>query len=88
MAYSSDSLKEFFARHNIPFPTSPTKEAAGEESPFRLGEEVYHPKFGKGTVIDKEGKGEEAKLTVSFLRVGRKKLIARYAQLKRASDSS
>ncbi|TKJ32212.1 hypothetical protein CEE39_06125 [bacterium (candidate division B38) B3_B38] len=86
-AYSSESIKEFFARHNIPFPTSSGEGAPNGKRPYRLGEEVYHPKFGKGVIIDIEGEGEETKLTVSFLRVGRKKLIARYAQLKKVNDS-
>ena len=87
-AHIPESIKEFFARHNIRFPSPYDKETPGGEPPFRLGEEVYHPKFGKGVIIDMEGEGEEAKLTVSFLRVGRKKLIARYAQLKKGPNSS
>jgi len=87
-AYMSESLKEFFTRHNISFPASHNKGTPGGEPSFRLGEEVYHPKFGKGTIVNKEGEGEETKLTVSFLSVGRKKLVARYAHLKKGNTSS
>ena len=37
--------------------------------------------FGKGTVMRKEGEGEDAKLTISFPGFGLKKLIAKFAGL-------
>lgn len=49
---------------------------------FRLGMEVLHGKYGRGTIIQKEGKGERVKLTVSFPGFGRKRLMARYANLR------
>jgi DNA helicase-2/ATP-dependent DNA helicase PcrA len=48
----------------------------------REGMTVYHPKYGRGTVVRREGDGEDAKLTVMFTGHGIKKLIAKYAQLK------
>jgi DNA helicase-2/ATP-dependent DNA helicase PcrA len=42
---------------------------------------VHHPKYGRGTVVRREGDGEDAKLTVMFSAHGLKKLIAKYAQL-------
>ena len=35
---------------------------------------VQHPKYGTGTVVRREGDGEDAKITVNFPRFGRKKL--------------
>lgn len=49
---------------------------------FRLGMEVLHGKYGRGTIIQKEGQGESIKLTVSFPGFGRKRLMARYANLR------
>ncbi len=49
---------------------------------FRLGMEVLHGKYGRGTIIKKEGQGPGVKLTVSFPGVGRKRLMARYAGLR------
>lgn len=46
------------------------------------GATVYHAKYGRGTVIRKEGDGDDAKITVSFPNIGIKKLIAKFAQLK------
>ena len=49
---------------------------------FRPGVRVRHPLFGVGTVLRRDGDGEELKLTVSFAGVGAKKLVARYAGLE------
>ncbi|MBA3973088.1 MAG: ATP-dependent DNA helicase Rep [Candidatus Solibacter sp.] len=49
---------------------------------FAAGAAVYHAKYGRGTVIRKEGDGDDAKITVSFANIGIKKLIAKFAQLK------
>jgi len=43
---------------------------------------VRHPMFGVGTVIRSEGSGDDLKLTVSFLGIGAKRLVARYAGLE------
>jgi DNA helicase-2/ATP-dependent DNA helicase PcrA len=45
---------------------------------------VKHPKYGEGTVYQREGDGENAKITVQFPRFGLKKLVERYAQLEKA----
>ena len=39
------------------------------------GSTVEHPKYGRGTVLRREGEGEDAKLTVSFPGYGLKKLM-------------
>jgi DNA helicase-2/ATP-dependent DNA helicase PcrA len=49
----------------------------------RTGMTVEHPKYGTGTVVRREGEGEDAKITVSFPRYGLKKLVEKYAGLKR-----
>jgi DNA helicase-2/ATP-dependent DNA helicase PcrA len=51
---------------------------------WRLGSRVRHPKYGLGTVVDCEGEGQDAKVTVSFPGFGKKKLVERYASLTRA----
>ena len=50
---------------------------------FKLGSRVRHPKFGYGTILRLEGKGEETKLTISFPGYGLRKLVAKYAELER-----
>jgi DNA helicase-2/ATP-dependent DNA helicase PcrA len=49
----------------------------------RTGMTVNHPKYGAGTVVKREGEGDDAKITVNFPRFGLKKLIEKYAGLKR-----
>ncbi|MGA2723835.1 MAG: UvrD-helicase domain-containing protein [Bryobacteraceae bacterium] len=50
---------------------------------MRAGMTVEHPKYGTGTVVRREGEGEDAKITVNFPRYGLKKLVEKYAGLKR-----
>jgi DNA helicase-2/ATP-dependent DNA helicase PcrA len=49
----------------------------------RTGTTVQHPKYGTGTVVRREGEGDDAKITVNFPGVGLKKLVEKYAGLKR-----
>jgi DNA helicase-2/ATP-dependent DNA helicase PcrA len=44
---------------------------------------VNHPKYGTGTVVRREGEGDDAKITVNFPRFGLKKLVEKYAGLTR-----
>jgi len=63
---------------------APAPARAPNRKPAKLGagSQVRHPKFGPGTVLRREGEGDEAKLTISFPRFGVKKLFARYAALQ------
>ena len=82
---SIDNIAEFFAsrgkKFNVPkmLPDEPTGKRG-----FRPGQKVKHPKYGEGTVYQREGDGEDAKITVQFPRFGLKKLVERYAQLEKA----
>jgi DNA helicase II / ATP-dependent DNA helicase PcrA len=49
----------------------------------RRGMTVDHPKYGRGTVVRREGEGDNAKITVNFPGFGLKKLVEKYAGLKR-----
>jgi DNA helicase-2/ATP-dependent DNA helicase PcrA len=51
---------------------------------MRAGMTVEHAKYGTGTVVRREGDGEDAKITVNFPRHGLKKLVEKYAGLKRS----
>jgi len=50
---------------------------------LKKGSRVRHGKYGEGTVILREGDGEDAKLTVHFAKFGVKKLIEKFAQLEK-----
>jgi DNA helicase-2/ATP-dependent DNA helicase PcrA len=68
----------------IPKPAVPPQAArppAGRRG-FRAGAMIRHPKYGRGTVLRREGDGEDAKLTVSFPGYGLKKLVEKYAGIQ------
>ncbi len=68
-----------------PLPAAaPSKAATPARTPAKLntGSVIHHPTYGRGTVVRREGDGEDAKLTVSFPGHGLKKLIAKYAGLR------
>jgi DNA helicase II / ATP-dependent DNA helicase PcrA len=85
MYNSIENIAEFFATRGKKFtvPKAPLEEPTGKRG-FRPGQKVRHPKYGEGTVYQREGEGEEAKITVQFPRFGLKKLVEKYAQLERA----
>lgn len=49
---------------------------------FGRGRRVRHPTLGEGVVMAYEGDGDTAKITVFFDRAGKRKLIAKYANLE------
>ena len=53
------------------------------ESGFRTGDRVLHKTFGEGMVLALQGKGDMAKITVNFPRIGTKVLVLLYAGLER-----
>jgi len=81
---SIDNIAEFFASRGKKFtrPNIPVEEPKGKHS-LRPGQRVRHPKYGEGTIYQREGEGENAKVTVQFPRFGFKKLVEKYAQLER-----
>jgi DNA helicase II / ATP-dependent DNA helicase PcrA len=64
-------------------PIAPKPPEAAVRRVVRAGSVVNHPKYGTGTVVRREGDGDDAKITVNFPRFGLKKLIEKYAGLKR-----
>jgi DNA helicase-2/ATP-dependent DNA helicase PcrA len=68
-------------------PALPTRRdtvGALEAPAFRLGQNVRHPSFGEGTVMDCEGSGTHARVQVNFDAVGQKWLVLAYAHLQPA----
>lgn len=50
---------------------------------YEIDMNVLHSKFGKGRIVSLEGEGDNAKAEVDFLAVGKKKLVLRFAKLKK-----
>jgi DNA helicase-2/ATP-dependent DNA helicase PcrA len=51
------------------------------QHPLVRGRRVRHPRYGYGVILAQEGSGDETRLTVYFDRAGKKKFVARYADL-------
>jgi DNA helicase-2/ATP-dependent DNA helicase PcrA len=62
--------------------SQPRPPAPAGRRGFRAGAMIRHPKYGRGTVLRREGDGEDAKLTVSFPGYGLKKLVEKYAGIQ------
>jgi DNA helicase-2/ATP-dependent DNA helicase PcrA len=51
------------------------------DSPWCIGQNVTHPKFGAGVIVNSEGRGMDARVQVNFHRNGTKWLALEYAKL-------
>jgi DNA helicase-2/ATP-dependent DNA helicase PcrA len=78
----AEGVRSFFERR--PLPGVRTADGADAEpgDALRRGSRVRHPTLGEGTVLALEGLGQQGKLTVYFDRAGKRKLLAKYANLE------
>ena len=51
-------------------------------SQYKMGQEVYHKKFGEGVITEVEQEGDDLKLDIEFEKAGHKRLMAKYAGLE------
>jgi DNA helicase-2/ATP-dependent DNA helicase PcrA len=65
-----------------PAAPSPPRSIAPRTGAVKHGTVIQHPKYGRGTILKREGDGDDAKLTVSFPAYGLKKIVEKYAGLK------
>ena len=65
-----------------PRPPSFAKPVPTGKRANQTGTVVEHPKYGKGTIVRREGDGDDAKIVVNFQRHGMKKLVEKFAGLK------
>ncbi len=57
---------------------------AGNET-FSAGDNVEHERFGRGTIVSIEGEAPNNTATVNFITAGNKKLLLRFAKLRKAN---
>ena len=87
---SIDNIARFFGGRGVKpgsFPRSARPkmdipEPSGAAG-LKKGQRVRHSKYGEGTVVMREGEGDEAKLTVLFPQHGMKKLMEKFANLQK-----
>ena len=75
-----------FVQNNT-FAKQVTKTTASilNDSSWKMGQKVMHPKFGQGTIVNVEGSGEATRLQIAFQGNGIKWLIAKMAPLEKLS---
>ncbi|MGI4857726.1 MAG: UvrD-helicase domain-containing protein [Janthinobacterium lividum] len=84
--------KDWFARGGAaaaPVPAalpSYVERNRAAEAGFRVGQAVFHTKFGEGTVTSLEGSGADARAQVNFKRHGQKWLALAVAKLQLIDD--
>jgi DNA helicase-2/ATP-dependent DNA helicase PcrA len=62
-------------------PGAPAAFASASASPWKVGQNVLHPKFGPGVIVSAEGRGADARVQVNFRHAGLKWLALEYAKL-------
>jgi len=62
-------------------PTAPALAATAGSAGWRVGQNVTHPKFGAGVIVNCEGHGADARVQVRFSSCGTKWLALEYAKL-------
>jgi DNA helicase-2/ATP-dependent DNA helicase PcrA len=63
---------------------SKAARSAPSRLPFRIGQNVVHPKFGQGVIVSAEGSGTDARVQINFGPQGMKWLQLEYAKLTAA----
>jgi DNA helicase II / ATP-dependent DNA helicase PcrA len=68
------------AQAPAPPPAKPAPRYAPPAAPkkYGVGASISHPRYGRGTIVRREGDGDDAKLTISFPGYGLKKIIEKY----------
>jgi DNA helicase-2/ATP-dependent DNA helicase PcrA len=78
-----ENIADYFGQRGVPFRQTKPAAAAPKPTPVKkAGSTVNHPKYGRGTIVRREGEGDDAKITVMFPGHGMKKLIARFARIE------
>ncbi len=79
----AELIREVRSRPQVTRPVyAPAGSLAQQESGFRLGQRVAHPRFGEGVVLNAEGQGGSARVQVNFESAGTKWLVLAYANLE------
>ena len=60
----------------------PSGPSTGDTFDIHEGCVIEHQRFGRGTVVKVEGKGENTKATVIFENMGTKQLLVKFARFK------
>lgn len=90
-SYKSDDIASVKPKTQFAFRTAESflnnlnKKATADSvdiSIYRAGQRVYHKKFGEGKINYVEAEGDDAKVDITFDKIGHKRLMAKYAGLE------
>ena len=79
----SDAKNDKFKKIRQTDPSSGVPFTGSDPSQFSVGNIVEHERFGKGTIISIEGQPPNTTATVNFEKDGSKKLLLRFAKLRK-----
>ena len=68
--------------HDIKKESNDTYEESDSAYGIKIGDIIEHQRFGIGTIVMLEGKGDNKKATVNFNNVGTKQLLLKFAKYK------
>ncbi len=84
----SETLKRINSKDkestNNVMPRIPNRRMAANIGGFRIGQQVSHPKFGIGVIVQADGNGQDAMVQVNFSHEGLKWLALEFAKLSAA----
>lgn len=89
-SYKSDNVTSGVQKPQYAFKTAESflnnlgkkKDTNVDISIYRAGQRVYHKKFGEGKINYVEPEGDDAKVDITFDKIGHKRLMAKYAGLE------
>jgi DNA helicase-2/ATP-dependent DNA helicase PcrA len=87
--YGGSSAARLASRRAGRTPAKPSPQRSSGPPPedgFAVGALVLHPRFGGGTILNREGSGKNLKLTIRFSDCGPKKILPSYTSLKVQAD--
>ncbi len=83
-----DCLHEVRMKVKVSRPSTQAKQqtfrdnSAVHDSGLKLGQTVFHQKFGEGVILSIDGSGARAHIEIKFRKAGIKRLMAQYANLE------
>lgn len=60
-----------------------TQQPSGSSLDLKVGDDVHHPKFGEGVILQLLGSGDNAEVTINFVDIGEKTLLLGWANLQK-----
>jgi len=74
------SLSSFSGRSTTSVKKKNPNIVIESEKYFKIGQKITHVKFGKGVILNVDGKGKDAKLTISFSSGKLKKIVGNFVK--------